>query len=237
MVARSSKTASASAPLAPPEDPSNAMPRVTAVHTSTLIPYARNARLHSDAQVAQIAASLVEFGFTNPVLADDTGIVAGHGRVLAADLLYGKGERIKLPGGTLLPEGTVPVIDCNGWTDAQRRAYIVADNKLALNATWDEQMLGIELAELKDAGFDLGLTGFTSDEWDALIAGGETTSEGDTDDDEVPAPPANHVSRPGDVWMLGVRWRCEACSKTYDYAAGKALNGVCPCDVKEAQHG
>ncbi|MCO6052356.1 ParB/Srx family N-terminal domain-containing protein, partial [Mesorhizobium sp. RP14(2022)] len=112
----------------------------------SLIPYARNARTHSDAQVAEIAASIREFGWTNPVLVDgDNGIIAGHGRVMAARKL-----RMR----------QVPVIELAGLTDAQKRAYVLADNKLALNAGWDEELLGLELADLDALGFDLSLTGF-----------------------------------------------------------------------------
>ena len=113
---------------------------------AALIPYARNARTHSDQQVAQIAASILEFGFTNPVLIDDEdGIIAGHGRVLAAHLL-GLDE--------------VPCIVLAHLTPTQRRAYVLADNKLALNAGWDLEMLSLEIGELGEAGFDLSLTGF-----------------------------------------------------------------------------
>ena len=122
-----------------------------------LIPYARNARTHSDAQVAQIAASIREFGFTNPVLIDaDEGIIAGHGRVLAARKL-GLAE--------------VPCIRLAHLTPAQRRAYVIADNKLALNAGWDEDMLRLELGDLQGGGFDLELLGFTGDELEALLEG------------------------------------------------------------------
>jgi len=111
-----------------------------------LIPYARNSRTHSDAQVAQIAASIKEFGFTNPVLVDgDGGIIAGHGRVLAA-------RKLKL--------AQVPCIALGHLTAAQRKAYVIADNKLALNAGWDEEMLRLEAEELEGAGFDLTLLGF-----------------------------------------------------------------------------
>jgi len=111
-----------------------------------LIPYARNARTHSDAQVAQIAASIREFGFTNPVLIDgDGGIIAGHGRVLAA-------RKLKL--------AVVPCVRLAHLTPAQKKAYIIADNKLALNAGWDDEMLGLELADLQEGGFDMALIGF-----------------------------------------------------------------------------
>ena len=120
-----------------------------------LIPYARNSRTHSDAQVAQIAASIKEFGFTNPVLIDETGsIIAGHGRVLAS-------RKLNLV--------SVPCIQLSHLTEAQKKAYIIADNKLALNAGWDDEMLAVELTDLKDMGFNLDLTGFTLDEFQAIL--------------------------------------------------------------------
>ena len=115
-----------------------------------LIPYARNARTHSDEQVDKIAASIREFGFLNPVITDgDNGIVAGHGRIMAAKKL-GMDE--------------VPTVEAAHLTDAQKRAYILADNRLALDAGWDDELLRVEFTELQDAGFDLNLTGFTDDE-------------------------------------------------------------------------
>jgi len=132
-------------------------PVIVSRKVEDLIPYARNSRTHSDAQVAQIAASVREFGWTNPVLVDgENGIIAGHGRILAARKL-GMDE--------------VPCIELAGLSDTQRRAYIIADNKLALNAGWDDELLAIEFAELADAGFDNLLTGFTQDEIDALSGG------------------------------------------------------------------
>jgi ParB-like chromosome segregation protein Spo0J len=123
----------------------------------SLIPYARNARTHSDAQVAQIAASIREFGWTNPVLVDGgNGVVAGHGRVLAA-------RKLGL--------GSVPVIELAGLTEAQKRAYVLADNRLALNAGWDEAMLGAEVADLVALGVDMDLTGFGAGEVEKLLAG------------------------------------------------------------------
>ena len=119
-----------------------------------LIPYARNARTHSDEQVDKIAASIREFGFLNPVITDgDNGIVAGHGRIMAAKKL-GMDE--------------VPTVEATHLTDAQKRAYILADNRLALDAGWDDEMLRVELDELGEAGFDLELTGFSLDEIEAL---------------------------------------------------------------------
>jgi hypothetical protein len=122
-----------------------------------LVPYARNSRTHSDTQVAQIAASIKEWGWTTPVLVSEDGtLIAGHGRVMAARKLG-------------LPE--VPVMIARGWTEAQRRAYVIADNKLALNAGWDEDFLKVELKDLGDAGFNLGLTGFSAEEMSDLFAG------------------------------------------------------------------
>ena len=117
---------------------------------SKLIPYARNARTHSDEQIGQIAASIKEWGWTTPVLVDEQGgIIAGHGRTLAAQKL-----------GMI----EVPVMVAKGWSEAKKRAYVLADNKLALNAGWDNEMLALELSEIKDLGFDLDLTGFSTGE-------------------------------------------------------------------------
>lgn len=152
-----------------------------------LIPYARNSRTHSDAQVAQIAASIKEFGWTNPVLLDgENGIIAGHGRLLAAQKL-GQTE--------------VPTIELSHMTDAQKRAYVIADNKLALNAGWDNDMLFAEFMELKDAGYDLELTGFTDDEIKKLTP--DIINEGLTDEDAVPEAGPEPVTKPGDIWVMG----------------------------------
>jgi DNA modification methylase len=154
--------------------------------TERLIPFARNARTHSDTQVSQIASSIREWGWTNPVLvAEDGTIIAGHGRVLAARQL-----RIK----------DVPVMIASEWTDAQKRAYAIADNKLTLNGGWDEELLGLELEELEVLGFDLDLIGFTEAERVALAA---QLVEGLTDPDDVPDLPTEPVARPGDIWVLG----------------------------------
>lgn len=132
---------------------------------SDLQPYAANARTHSPEQVAEIAASIAEFGWTNPILADGAGmIVAGHGRRLAAIAIYDKGGLIRLPSGEALPAGVVPVIDCTGWTARQKRAYILADNQIALNADWDIGTLKAELSSLENDGADLRLAGFSADD-------------------------------------------------------------------------
>ncbi|MBV6413524.1 MAG: DNA methylase N-4 [Xanthomonadales bacterium PRO6] len=157
--------------------------------TDKLIPYARNARTHSDAQVAQIAASIAEFGFTNPILAGSDGvIVAGHGRLAAA-------QKLGL--------ASVPVVVLDHLTATQRRALVIADNRIAENSEWDEAMLRVELADLQDEGFDLDLTGFDADALAELMAGEEPINEGQTDEDAVPDVGETPVSRPGDVWQLG----------------------------------
>ena len=156
--------------------------------TDKLVPYARNARTHSDSQVAQIAASIAEFGFTNPILAGSDGvIVAGHGRLAAAQKLG---------------IATVPVVVLDHLTPTQRRALVIADNRIAENAGWDEAMLQVELADLQGDDFDLSLTGFDADALADLLAGEETTSDGQTDEDSVPDA-GTSITRPGDVWICG----------------------------------
>jgi 16S rRNA G966 N2-methylase RsmD len=151
-----------------------------------LIPYARNARTHSDAQVAQIAASIKEFGFTNPILVDgENGIIAGHGRLAASRKLGLK---------------DVPCIELSGLSDAQRRAYVLADNQLAANAGWDMDLLKVELGDLDLAGFDLDLIGFDDKMLAELLA---EETEGLTDEDAVPEVPVDPVTVLGDVWTLG----------------------------------
>lgn len=163
-----------------------------------LIPYARNARTHSEEQVTRIASSIKEFGFTNPILLDgENGIVAGHGRLLASKKLG-------------LTE--VPCIELKNLTETQKRAYILADNRLALDAGWDNEMLALELGDLKDAGVNLELTGFSDEELDELLA--PQTESADGDEDEAPEPQEDPVSKRGDVWILGAhRVMCgDSCS-------------------------
>jgi DNA modification methylase len=153
-----------------------------------LIPYAKNSRTHSDAQVAQIAASIKEFGFVNPVLIDEQdGIIAGHGRVMAARKLN-------------IDE--VPCIRLAHLTENQKRAYVIADNKLALNAGWDEELLKLEIKDLEASDFDISLLGFNAEELENIMDEPEKT-EGLTEDDEVPEPPEQPITVPGDVWVLG----------------------------------
>ncbi len=170
-----------------------------------LLPYARNARTHSDDQVAQIAASIVEFGFTNPILVGSDGvIVAGHGRLAAA-------RKLGLEA--------VPVVVLDHLSPTQRRALVIADNRIAENAGWDDAMLRTELEALQADGFDLDLTGFDPDALAELLAGEETDQAGDVDDDEVPDDEAITVSRPGDLWQLGEhRVLCGDATEAANYA-------------------
>jgi ParB-like chromosome segregation protein Spo0J len=159
------------------------------IATEKLIPYARNSRTHSEAQVAQIAGSIREFGFTNPVLIDgQDGIIAGHGRVMAARAL-GLAE--------------VPCIRLGHLTDAQKRAYVIADNKLALNAGWDDEMLLLEIGELQDDGFDVGLLGFEDAEIDALMGAADFAPDSENEQ--------------GKLDELSPQWvSCPNCGKEFD---------------------
>ncbi len=171
----------------------------------SLIPYARNAKQHSDAHVAQIAASITEFGWGAPILVDgQNNVIAGHGRLLAARQL-GMTE--------------VPVVPMEHLTEIQRKALILADNKIGENASWDDELLGLELADLQEAGFDLGLTGFTAEEWDKLIAG-DPSNDGLTDEDQAPEVAETAVSQTGDIWVLGEhKLLCGDATKAEDYKA------------------
>jgi DNA modification methylase len=184
-----------------------------------LAPYPSNSRTHSEAQIAQIAASITEFGFTNPVLADADGIVAGHARVRAAEQLIAAGQKLVGAGGLAIPAGKIPVIDCSGWSAEQRRAYVIADNRLAENAGWDRDLLRLELA-----GFDLALTGFDDEALADLLA---TRTEGLTDPDDAPALGDRPAARPGDIWLLGAhRLACGDC--TDPETVTSALGGAVP---------
>jgi len=165
---------------------STPFPAYKTVSVGKLVPYARNSRTHSPQQVDKIAASIREFGFLNPIIVDgENGIIAGHGRVMAA-------QKLGL--------ADLPVIEASHLTEAQRRAYVIADNRLALDAGWDNDLLKVELQDLDSQGFDLTLTGFELGEIGDLLA---EPAEGLTDDDAVPDVPAVPVTVEGDVWLLG----------------------------------
>ena len=181
-----------------------------------LVPYARNARTHSDEQIAEIAASIAEFGFTNPILVDsDGGVIAGHGRLLAARKLG-------------LTE--VPVIVLRHLTPLQRRAYVLADNRLALNAGWNDEVLKEELVAIESDGFDLGLLGFSDSELQGLLPEEAPESAEPEAEEEVPEEPVEPVTRPGDIWVIGnhrlICGDCRDFATVQKLLAGKAVN-VC----------
>lgn len=177
---------------------------------ASLVPAARNARTHSPEQVDQIVASIKEWGWTVPVLIDEQGcLIAGHGRVLAA-------KKLGLE--------QIPVIVAADWTEAQKRAYALADNKLALNSGWDESLLKIELGELKALNFDLAPIGFSPDELGGIFA---DKTAGLTDPDDAPEPPARPVSRLGDVWLMG-KHRLVCGDSTSAEAVAVMLRGMIP---------
>lgn len=154
-----------------------------------LIPYARNSRTHNEEQIAQIMASIKEFGFTNPILiGGDNVIIAGHGRLLAA-------QRLGLK--------EVPVIRLPDLTETQRKALVIADNKIALNAGWDEEMLALEMKELEESDFNLDILGFSEDELKELENFGEPQTEAKSEEDEIPEAPVEPVTKRSDVWILG----------------------------------
>ncbi len=177
--------------------------KIETIAVADLVPYARNARTHSAEQVEQIKRSILEFGFTNPVLIDaNGGIVAGHGRVMAA----------KSAG-----LASVPCLRVDWLTEAQRRAYVLADNQLALNAGWDEELLAEELRDLRAADYDLSLTGFDDERLADLMFEPPTAAEGAADD--VPDPQEVAISKLGDVWVLGAhRIMCGDSTQSADVA-------------------
>jgi DNA modification methylase len=163
------------------------MLEVAYISTTDLIPYANNPRTHSDQQVAQVAASIQEFGFNNPILIDEhNSIIAGHGRLAAAQKLD-----LKL----------VPTITLEGLSEAQRKAYVIADNKLTENGGWDYDLLAVEIERLKELDVDIDLTGFDPTELDTILE--PEVVEGLTDEDEVPEAPEEPITKQGDVWILG----------------------------------
>lgn len=185
----------------------------------SLIGYARNSRTHSDDQVEKLAAAILEYGWTQPVLADEKGIVAGHGRVMAARKIYDAGKTIAFPNGDQVPPGTVPVVDCAGWSEAKRKAYIIWDNRSAELAGWDTELLRLEVADLQAMGFDLDLTGFSSDDLAGLFAL-EDVPGNEKDPDAVPEVPETPFSKPGDMWVCGPhRLRCGSSTSMDDWDA------------------
>lgn len=185
--------------------------KITTKKVDSLIPYVKNSRTHSDAQVAQIAASIKEFGWTNPILVDgDNGIIAGHGRLLAARKLGFK---------------EVPTIELKDLTETQKKAYIIADNRLALNAGWDNEMLTIELNDLLADGFALEVLGFDPKELNALLE--PEVVQGLTDEDAVPDVPEEPKTKLGDIYQLG-KHRLMCGDSTSIDAVDKLMDGTYP---------
>lgn len=185
--------------------------QIEEIATDELLPYARNSRTHSAEQVAQIAASIKEFGFTNPILVDaDNSIIAGHGRVMAA-------RRLSLKA--------VPCIRLAHLTEAQKRAYVIADNKLALNAGWDDEMLALEIKDLQEEDFDISLLGFEDAELEKIMAAVAEEVQGLTDEDAVPETPEEPVTKPGDIYQLG-KHRLMCGDSTSIDAVDKLMDGV-----------
>ena len=193
-----------------------AMPRdIERWRLDRLVPYARNARTHSDEQIAEIAASIIEFGFTNPILVDsDAGVIAGHGRLLAARKL-GLAE--------------VPVLVLSHLTPLQRRAYVLADNRLALNAGWNDELLKEELAAIQAEGFDLGVVGFTDSELESLLSEDSPENPQPEAEEEVPEEPVEAVTRPGDIWVIG-RHRL-ICGDCREFATVQQVLGGRPANI------
>jgi DNA modification methylase len=207
---RAKPKATDSAAVPPPSKVSWPADNVTRQPVAQLIPYATNARTHTQEQIGQIAASIQQWGWTMPVLVDeDNVIIAGHARVLAAQKLGMK---------------ECPVMVASGWSDAQKRAYVIADNKLSLNAGWDQELLKLELTDLGGTGFDMELIGFSPDELNALMFAAPV---GLTDPDDAPPAPVHPVTRAGDVWLLG-KHRLVCGDATVPGDVALALNGVRP---------
>lgn len=229
MTSDTSLVASPATPQTTADPQFTAMPAFELRPVGSLVPYARNSRTHSADQITLLAKAIEEFGWTNPILADDVGIVAGHGRLLAAEVLYQAGKVLRFPNGFLIPPGQVPVIDCTGWDATKRRAYVIADNQIALQAGWNEELLRLEIKDLQIEGFDLGLLGFGDELTDLIDPGAGTERDPDA------APPTQAVvkSQPGDTWVLGAhRVRCGSSTNPLDWGAlmGRELADACWTD-------
>ncbi len=185
-------------PIQTIEDP---VPLVRLRKLSDLRLYEKNSRTHSPEQVETLMKLMLEYGFTNPALVDEDDLVAGHGRYVALSQLYANGKTVKLPNGKPLPMWTIPTIEVSGWSEEQRRAYIIADNQSALRAGWDMDLLRAELTDLKELGFDLELTAFTTEELEIIFE--PHVPDRDRDPDACPPTPEVPKSEAGDVWVCG----------------------------------
>jgi DNA modification methylase len=176
------------------------MPQVELIRCEALVPYARNSRTHSADQKAKVKALIRGLGFWGAVMFDTEGLCFGHLRREAVMEMHADGEAVKFPNGYVIPAGFIPAMRCDGWSPEQRKAAIIADNRAALDAGWDEDMLRLELVDLEAAGFDIALTAFDGEELARLLKSG---TEGLTDPDDAPPLPEVPVTVSGDVWLLG----------------------------------
>lgn len=199
-------------------------PAIEFVPIDTLVPYERNAKDHPPDQVTLVAKSMSEFGWTRPILVDEKRrILFGHGARLAAMEVYSLGAELRMFDGAAIPKGTVPVIVAKGWSAKQKRAYVIADNKIGERGSWNKEALRLELDWLKGSGFDLSMTGFGDIELKGLFA----NDVGNTDPDDVPETPKHPVSRPGDIWILGEH-RIACGSSTDAETVARVLAGAVP---------
>ena len=204
--------------------------QVKLMQIEELLPYSRNPNTHPDAQIAGLAASIDEFGMAGALVVRDGVIGKGHGTLEAIKKLYAAGKRLypppgKAQGAEPYPAGVVPVLDASGWSDAQFRAFVIADNNLGRMSVVDNELLKIEIGDLNEQGFDLGLMGFDQAAIDALLASAGT--DGQTDPDATPEVQAQVISKPGDVWVMG-KHRIICGSSTDADTVEKVLNGVQP---------
>ncbi|WP_333710355.1 site-specific DNA-methyltransferase [Malikia spinosa] len=203
---------------------------VKLVSVDELLPYSRNSNTHPDAQIAGLAASIDEFGMAGALVVRDGVIGKGHGTLEAIKKIYSAGKRLypppgKAQGAEPYPAGVVPVLDASGWTDAQFRAFVIADNNLGRMSVVDDELLKIEIGDLNEQGFDLGLMGFDQAAIDAMLASAGT--DGLTDPDDTPEVQAQVISKPGDVWVMG-KHRIICGSSTDADTVAKVLGGVQP---------
>ena len=211
------------------------IPRYKTVSVDTLAPYERNSRTHSPEQIDKLSAAIDALGFAGVVVVRNGTIAKGHGTIAACKQLWDAGKTVYLPPDEHgerypLPARHIPIMDASGWSEADFKAFVISDNRLALDAGWDDEMLRLEFGELEGLGFDLELTGFSLDEIDALNP--EEIPEGLTDEDAVPEVPVQPVTVDGDVWVLGAEWECTECHKTFSYKEGLPFaEGGCPCDM------
>lgn len=203
------------------------------IPVDNLVDYARNSRKHSVEQIDRIVAGIKEFGWTNPILAESDNIAAGHGRKQAAIKIYAAGGKIYLPNGQEIPVGTVPVIDCTGWSEAKKRAYVIWDNRSAeFGTTWDLEMLQVEIDDLKMGGYNIELTGFTEAELDKLMPPVDPNNN-DKDPDAAPPLEEKFHSKAGDIWLLGPhKVMCgDSCSaEDWQKLMGKERADICWTD-------